>query len=215
MPCIPDSLCRDLRTSYLLARMLWKEGYFISPLSRLPLLHWTVLDSKEAVDLIRIVQEIEVSKFCRQKSRRCFRRQTTQLVRRPRIGRWDMERARTKKRRVCRHEEHDKSPLRGGCPFCWIVRYGTPQDVKEKERAIKRNGLGSSNGSVPLFSGNEGNARTFLLMQPVPSSGCWLRFPFAAANINHIVFVDSSPFLPNHNIIHSILVFTSVASSFK
>jgi hypothetical protein len=94
MPCIPDSLCRDLRTSYLLARMLWKEGYFISPLSRLPLLHWTVLDSKEAVDLIRIVQEIEVSKFCRQKSRRCFRRQTTQMVRRPRICR----RSRSKRR---------------------------------------------------------------------------------------------------------------------
>jgi hypothetical protein len=86
--------------------------------------------------------------------------------------------------RICRHGEQDKRPLCGGCPFCWIVRYGTPQDVGEKERAIKRNRLGRSNGSAPLFSGNGGKVRTFLLMQPVPSSGCWLRFPFAAANIN-------------------------------
>jgi hypothetical protein len=57
------------------------------------------------------------------------------------------------------------------------VRYGIPEDVREKESAIKRNRLGSSNGSVPLFSGNGGKAHTFLLMQPVPSSGFWLRFP--------------------------------------
>lgn len=92
------------------------------------------------------------------------------------------------KRGFCRHEEHNKSPLRGGCPFCWIVRYGTPQDVRKKERAIKRNRLGSSNGSVPLFSGNGGKARTLLLMQPVPSISCWLRFPFATANINKTSF---------------------------